>query len=123
MTTSEEYRARTGIDGLDDILYGGLVANRLYLVEGAPGSGKTTLAFQFLLEGVRRGEAAVHFTLSESEEEIRAMAASHGWSLDGIAIRELIPSQESLAEQQYTVFHPSEVELSGTTRKILDDVD
>jgi circadian clock protein KaiC len=123
MNYSLESRAKTGIEGLDDILHGGFVPHRLYLVEGAPGSGKTTLAFQFLLEGVRRGEAAVHFTLSESEEEIRAMAASHGWSLDGIAIRELIPSQESLAEQQYTVFHPSEVELSGTTRKILDDVD
>jgi len=116
-------RSRTGIEGLDDILHGGLVPHRLYLVEGSPGSGKTTLAFQFLLEGVRRGEAAVHFTLSESEEEIRAMAVSHGWTLDAIAIRELIPSGENLAEQQYTVFHPSEVELSGTTRRILDEVE
>ena len=123
MNDSLKSRAQTGIEGLDDILHGGFLPHRLYLIEGAPGSGKTTLAFQFLLEGVRRGEAAVHFTLSESAEEIRAMAASHGWSLDGITIRELIPSQESLAEQQYTVFHPSEVELSGTTRKILDDVD
>jgi circadian clock protein KaiC len=123
MNHSLDSRARTGIDGLDDILHGGLVPHRLYLIEGAPGSGKTTLAFQFLLDGVRRGEAAVHFTLSESEEEIRAMAVSHGWSLDGIAISELIPSEESLAEQQYTVFHPSEVELSGTTRRILDEVE
>jgi circadian clock protein KaiC len=124
MNYSLESRARTGIEGLDDILHGGFVANRLYLVEGAPGSGKTTLAFQFLLEGARRGETTVHFTLSESHDEIRAMAASHGWSLDGIAIRELVPSDETLAvEQQYTVFHPSEVELSATTRRILDEVE
>ena len=122
MTSSQESRARTGIEGLDDILHGGLVPNRLYLVEGAPGSGKTTLAFQFLLEGARRGEAALHFTLSESDEEIHAMAASHGWSLDGVAIRELMPSGENL-RQQYTVFHPSEVELSETTRRILEEVE
>jgi circadian clock protein KaiC len=121
---SHEARSRTGVEGLDDILHGGLLPNRLYLVEGAPGSGKTTLAFQFLLEGVRRGEAALHFTLSETDEEIRAMAASHGWSLDGVTIRELVPSPETLAaEQQYTVFHPSEVELSETTRRILDEVE
>src|SRR5215467_9749325 len=124
MTSSKESRARTGIEGLDDILHGGLVPNRLYLVEGAPGSGKTTLAFQFLLEGVRRGEATLHFTLSESDDEIRAMAASHGWSLDGVTIRELMPSEETLAEQQqYTVFHPSEVELSQTTQRILNEVE
>lgn len=124
MNYSPETRARVGIEGLDDILHGGLVPHRLYLVEGAPGSGKTTLAFQFLLEGVRQGESALHFTLSESEEEIRSMAASHGWSLDGVTIRELMPSDESLAvEQQYTVFHPSDVELSETTRLILDEVE
>src|SRR5512135_3449963 len=96
-TSSESPRAATGIEGLDDVLRGGFPANRLYLIEGSPGSGKTTLAFQFLLEGVRRGESVLHFTLSESAEEIQAMAASHGWVLDGVAIRELMPLAGSLA--------------------------
>lgn len=114
----------TGIPGLDDILHGGLTPHRLYLLEGMPGSGKTTLAFQFLLEGVRRGESVLYVTLSETQEEILAVAASHGWSLDGVAIRELVPSEGSLdPSEQYTVFHPSEVELSATTKKILDDVE
>ena len=117
-------RAATGISGLDDILHGGLVRNRLYLVEGMPGSGKTTLAFQFLLEGVRQGESTLHVTLSETQAEIQTVAASHGWSLNGIAIRELVPSEDLLdPNQQYTVFHPSEVELSATTKKILDDAE
>jgi circadian clock protein KaiC len=122
-SASAPARASTGIAGLDDILSGGLIPNRLYLIEGSPGSGKTTLAFQFLLEGAKRGEPVLHVTLSESGEEIHAMAASHGWSLDGIKIRELMPSEGSLAaEEQYTVFHPSEVELGETTRKILEEV-
>ena len=120
--TPLDARASTGIEGLDDIVRGGFVPNRLYLVEGSPVSGKTTLAFQFLLEGVRRGEPVLHITLSESEDEIRAMADSHGWSLQGVTIRELVPPEQSLAEQRYTVFHPSEVELSQTTRTILDEV-
>ncbi|HZI82970.1 MAG TPA: ATPase domain-containing protein [Casimicrobiaceae bacterium] len=121
--SSESSRAGTGIEGLNDILREGLVSNRLYLVEGSPGSGKTTLAFQFLLEGVRCGEKVLHITLSESEEEIRAVAASHGWSLEGITIRPLMPSEAELStEEQYTVFHPSEIELSETTRKILEEV-
>ena len=114
--------AATGVAGLDDILGGGFRPDRLYLLEGMPGSGKTTLAFQFLLEGAKRGESVLYMTLSETEEEIRAVADSHGWALEGVAIRELVPSEESLdPSEQYTVFHPSEVELSGTTKKILDD--
>src|SRR5690242_4221546 len=121
--SSESSRAGSGIEGLNDVLREGLVSNRLYLVEGSPGSGKTTLAFQFLLEGVRCGEKVLHITLSESEEEIRAVAASHGWSLEGITIRPLMPSEAELStEEQYTVFHPSEIELSETTRKILEEV-
>jgi len=116
--------ASTGIKGLDNVMGGGFTPNRLYLIEGMPGSGKTTLAFQFLLEGVKRGEPVLYVTLSETREEIQAVAQSHGWSLDGISIRELVPSEGSLAPaEQYTVFHPSEVELSETTKKILDDVE
>ena len=124
MTThTEPRRVRTGIEGLDDILCGGLIGNRLYLIEGSPGAGKTTLAFQFLLEGVLDGEPVLHVTLSESADEIQAMAASHGWSLDGVTIRELMRADGALAPaEQYTVFHPSEVELSETTRQILEEV-
>jgi circadian clock protein KaiC len=116
--------ASTGIEGLDAILNGGLTSNRLYLVEGVPGSGKTTLAFQFLRDGVSRGELALYIALSETEEETNAMAASHGWSLDGIFVRELAPTEESLQPaEQYTMFHPSEVELTEATKRILTDVE
>jgi circadian clock protein KaiC len=114
----------TGIKGLDDILCGGFTPFRLYLIEGVPGSGKTTLAMQYLLEGARRGEHVLYVTLSETEEELRAMAESHGYDLTGVTIRELVPPEESLQPaEQYTMFHPAEVELSETTRTILADVD
>ncbi|HWN82641.1 MAG TPA: ATPase domain-containing protein [Candidatus Udaeobacter sp.] len=117
-------RVGTGIEGLDDILAGGFTEHRLFLIEGAPGSGKTTLATQFLFEGVRRGEPVLYVTLSETEDELHEMARSHGWSLDGITIRELVPSEESLLpDDQYTMFHPSEVELSETTKSVLADVE
>ncbi|HEX4959870.1 MAG TPA: ATPase domain-containing protein [Thermoanaerobaculia bacterium] len=117
-------RASTGVEGLDHILGGGFPANRMYLLEGDPGAGKTTLALQFLLAGARAGEPGVYATLSETEEELRDVAASHGWSLDGITICELQTAEESLkADSQYTLFHPSEVELSETTRSVLDTVE
>ena len=85
--------ASTGVPGLDDILAGGLTRRRLYLVEGVPGSGKTTLALQFLMAGAGDGETVLYVTLSETEEELRAVAESHGWRLDGVAIRELTPAE------------------------------
>jgi circadian clock protein KaiC len=116
--------ASTGIRGLDTILGGGFARKRLHLVEGVPGAGKTTLALQFLLEGVKHGEACLYVTLSETKEELEGVAASHGWDLQGLEIREVIPSEESLLpDQQYTLFHPSEVELGATVRRILDEVE
>ncbi len=116
--------AATGVAGLDDILCGGLTRHRVFLVEGVPGSGKTTLALQFLIAGAEAGEHVLYVTLSETEEELRAVALSHGWSLDGITIRELSPSEAELEpDEQNTMFHPSELELATTTRRVLDDVD
>lgn len=116
-------RMATGIEGLDNILEGGFPANRIYLVEGDPGTGKTTLGLQFLLEGVRLGEPSLYVTLSETKEELTAVASSHGWSLDGLNIYELIPSEDSLKpESQYTIFHPSEIELNETTSAVLEEV-
>lgn len=113
-----------GVPGLDDVLGGGLTSNRLYLLEGTPGAGKTTIAMQFLLEGVRRGEPVLYVTLSETGHELAGVARSHGWNLAGVQIREMLPTQETLEpDEQYTMFHPSEVELSETTLKILADVD
>lgn len=114
----------TGIEGLDDVLGGGLPPNRLYLIQGDPGAGKTTLALQFLLEGQRLGEKGLYVTLSETEEELRAVARSHGWSLDHMLLHELSRTEERLAsEEQNTFFRPSEVELSETTQPVLKVVE
>jgi circadian clock protein KaiC len=115
--------ASTGIPGLDHILRGGLPRDRVYLVEGDPGTGKTTAALQFLMEGIREGESCVYVTLSENASELNAVAASHGWTLDGIDIFELTPADASAGpDEQYTIFDPSEVELSDTIRAVIDRV-
>jgi len=122
-TAADVPRSRTGIAGLDDILNGGLISDRIYLLEGTPGAGKTTLSLQYLLEGKRRGDRCLYITLSETAEELRAGAASHGWSLEGIEIFELLAEDSDLAaDQQLTMVHPSEIELSETTRKVLEAV-
>lgn len=114
----------TGVPGLDDVLGGGLTPSRLYLVEGSPGAGKTTLALQFLMDGVRHGESVLYVTLSETAEELQGVAHSHGWDLTDVHMRELLPSPQSLEpDEQYTMFHPSEVELGETTLRILADVE
>lgn len=117
-------RLGTGDEGFDSVLHGGFPANRLYLLEGDPGTGKTTLALKFLLEGAAQGEPVLYVTLSETKEELCSVAASHGWSLDQVNIYELVPDEESLkTESQYTVFHPWEVELGETTNAVLEVVE
>jgi circadian clock protein KaiC len=117
-------RVSTGVPGLDDIFGGGFPAEHIYLVEGDPGAGKTTLALQFLLDGARKGEPCVYVLLSETRAELEAVAASHGWSLDGIEVVDLQGTDGPPDDtQQYTFFHPAEVELSETTKVILEAVD
>ena len=116
-------RAATGVTGLDDILGGGLPTNHLYLIDGEPGTGKTTLALQFLLDGVANGERGLYVTLSESAAELRAVANSHGWELDGIEIFELSKDAAFDIEEGYTIFHPAEVELQHTVDEVLKAVE
>ncbi len=117
-------RCITGVAGLDDILGGGLPCNRLYLIEGRPGAGKTTLAMEFLRTGVRAGERVLYITLSETRVELEEVAHSHGWNLDGINVLELSALEAQLsASAQNTLFHSSEVELTQTTQLFLDEVD
>ena len=121
---TESSKVATGISGLDDILGGGLPARRLYLIQGQPGSGKTTLALQFLLTGARAGEKVLYISLSETREEVEEVARSHGWSLDGVEIVEMsaIEKQLELSEQN-TLFRASEIELTETTNLLLEAVD
>jgi circadian clock protein KaiC len=123
-STTNQQRVSTGCAGLDDILGGGVPRNHLYLIEGDPGTGKTTLALQFLLAGAAAGEKGIYITLSESPEELAEVAESHNWLLDGISLVEMAPHNSgSIAEDEYTVFHPSDVELGDTIKSVLDRVE
>ncbi|MEA2464102.1 MAG: circadian clock protein KaiC [Acidobacteriota bacterium] len=115
--------APTGIQGLDDVLGGGLTQNRIYLVMGDPGVGKTTLGLHFLLEGARRGEKVLYIALSETREEIEAVAESHGWSLEQVEIFEYSAANKLDDSDETTLFHPSEMELGEATRKMMDAVE
>lgn len=117
-------RVSTGIPGLDQVLAGGLPADRLYVVEGEPGSGKTTLALQFLLEGARHGETVLYVTLSETAEELIDVAQSHHWSLDKVNLLELGALGDRFHQDaEYTVYHAADVELGETTKRVRDTVE
>lgn len=114
----------TGVRGLDAILPGGLPRGHLYLLEGDPGAGKTTLALQFLLEGRDRGEQVLYCTLSETRSEIEQIARSHGWDLDGVTIFELSTTGEDpTGAEAYTVFSPADIELGETTKRLIEQVE
>jgi circadian clock protein KaiC len=121
--TIDDQVMSTGISGLDDILNQGFPRGHFFLIEGEPGSGKTTLGLQFLMEGARQGERVLYVTLSESEREIKKVARSHGWDLDNVGLYEFTQKEDSLRpEDQYSAFHPSDIEFQDTTQNILDEV-
>lgn len=123
-TSSSDSLCKTGVEGLDAILSGGGPPNRVYLIQGEPGSGKTTLAFQFLLEGARNGEKGLYISFSETKDELKSVVDSHGWDLENITLLELSSIEKQLSpEAQNTVFHPFEVEMSETTETLLKEVD
>jgi circadian clock protein KaiC len=122
-STPAQVRASTGIPGLDDVLGGGLPADHLYLVEGDPGAGKTTLGLHFLLEGLRHDQRGLYVTLSETETELRTVAASHGWDLGGIEIFELVSEEGLSPELEQSILHPSQVELGETVRGVISAVE
>lgn len=114
--------ATTGIPGLDQLLRGGFPRDRMHLIEGEPGTGKTTLALQFLLEGRRLGESGLYVTLSETTHELNDVATSHGWTLDGLVTFQLAPIAERAADE-YTLYHPAEIELADLTKTVLERVE
>lgn len=117
-------RSSTGVEGLDEILNGGFVAERLYLIDGNPGAGKTTLALQYLLKGQELNERVLFISLGETAQELRANARSHGWSLDGVEIAEIIAGEGELdGAGTLTMYHPAEVELSDTMQRLLAEID
>ena len=121
--SGSQHLISTGVPGLDQLLTGGLTPRRLYLIEGRPGTGKTTLGLQFLLEGLRRSEPCLYVTLSETAAELRAIAGSHGWSLGAMQVFQMPSSNGAKVEDQYTLYHPSEVELGETMDAVLRQVD
>jgi circadian clock protein KaiC len=123
LSTEADGRVSTGCVGLDNILSGGLPGGRMYLVEGDPGAGKTTLALQFIRDGLKRGERGMYITLSESSADLNHSAKSHNISIEGVEIIELLPDEEDLLpEKQYTVFHPAEVELNDRMQRIVKEI-
>lgn len=116
-------RASTGVSGLDEVLGGGLTPARMYLIEGEPGAGKTTFALRFLMAGAERGETCLYITLSETAEELRGVVASHGWSLDGIALRELVEDIAVDPELGQSILHPSEIELGETVTAVKAEIE
>jgi circadian clock protein KaiC len=118
-------KARTGVAGLDDILVGGLSPGHVYLLEGSPGTGKTTIALQFLLEGAKIGEAGLYITMSETEQELREGAASHGWTIgDDVEVFELVPPENLLDdEHQQSLLYSSDLELGETTKAVFEAID
>jgi len=123
VTTSLEFRADTGIVGLDNVLGGGLPQRHVYLIEGTPGSGKTTLGLQFLQAGRARNERGLYVTLSETADELHIVAASHGWTLDGIDVFELVTQEGLSPDLEQSILYPSEVELGETTRAVMAAVE
>jgi circadian clock protein KaiC len=122
---SQPRDSTTGIEGLDDVLCGGLVQGRLFLLEGSPGTGKTTIALQFLMHGLRMNQRALYITLSETREELESTATSHGWKFDpGLEIFELQPPESVLdPDEQQTILYSSDLELGETTQRILAEIE
>lgn len=119
-----ETRTCTGVPGLDDVLLGGLPSHHVYLLEGTPGTGKTTLALQFAREGIGPGEKSLYVTLSETEQELQAIAESHEWDLGPLVLFEVVPVEASVQPgEEYTIFHSDEVEMAQTIKLILDRID
>ena len=114
--------ASTGIEGLDHILLGGFPRNHVYLLQGDPGVGKTTLGLQFLLQGVREGESVMYITLSETRAELEAVAQSHHWDISKVHIFEQLIGEDSIEQDETTVFYPADVELGETIRAMLEEV-
>jgi circadian clock protein KaiC len=122
-TNQEGDIARTGIDGLDEIMRGGFPRGHVFLVEGVPGAGKTTLALQFVIDGARRGERTLYVTLSETCRDLQNAAASHGWNLEGIDFLEILLSGDLGTEPESLMYHPSEIELGETLKRMREAIE